>query len=307
MKTKLELMVGYLAGRQGDSVESIRLELRDPTSEASRWLEAVRSKSRAMLDAGSLEAQGSGPPLVPKNSENRGRARNRLVRMFLGTAAAALAFLGGVAAWRAQDESLKRLEATLRHQEARWEARFNQVDSIFERMETVRPSKLPTSREPVSREGKSERPAEPQPYLALARIEARLLEFGKRLEETTRSQAQSDPTIDQLRRELEQIGQLVEARSRASQQEMQSLNAVVQEVLQMLARLSLNSRVPDVMQVPLPVPVPPQGLLPGFGQGPGMLPGAVQDQAPGQENHRGRLDNGSDFRKTPRLQRHGGK
>ena len=42
MKTKLEIMVGYLAGRQGEDVESIRRELEDPSSEASRWLEAVR-------------------------------------------------------------------------------------------------------------------------------------------------------------------------------------------------------------------------------------------------------------------------
>ena len=55
MKTKLEMMVAYLAGRQGEAAESIRRELEDPTSEASRWLEAVRSRSRGIFGAGSPE------------------------------------------------------------------------------------------------------------------------------------------------------------------------------------------------------------------------------------------------------------
>ena len=42
MTTKLEMMVGYLAGRQGKAAESIRRELDDPTSEASRWLDAMQ-------------------------------------------------------------------------------------------------------------------------------------------------------------------------------------------------------------------------------------------------------------------------
>ena len=69
MKTKLEMMVGYLAGRQGEAAELIRRELEDPTSEASRWLEAVRSRSRGVFVADSLE--GPAPISTPSI---RGRA-----------------------------------------------------------------------------------------------------------------------------------------------------------------------------------------------------------------------------------------
>ena len=58
MKTKLEMMVGYLAGRQGESAESIRRKLRDPAGEASRWLEEVQSRSRDILDGGLLKSRG---------------------------------------------------------------------------------------------------------------------------------------------------------------------------------------------------------------------------------------------------------
>ena len=66
MKTKLETMVGYLAGRQGDAVERVRLELEDPGSDASRWLAEVRSRSRALFSPGSLEQPPGGrSPAIP--------------------------------------------------------------------------------------------------------------------------------------------------------------------------------------------------------------------------------------------------
>ena len=61
MKTKLEMMVAYLAGRKGEAAESIRRELEDPTSEASRCLEAVRSRSRGIFGADLAGDAGSHP------------------------------------------------------------------------------------------------------------------------------------------------------------------------------------------------------------------------------------------------------
>ena len=49
MKTKLEMMAGYLAGRRDESADLIRQELGDPASEACRFLEAMREKSRGAL------------------------------------------------------------------------------------------------------------------------------------------------------------------------------------------------------------------------------------------------------------------
>ena len=61
------------------------------------------------------------------------------------------------------------------------------------------------------------------------------------------------------------------------------MNMVLQEVLQTLTRLALSSRGAEPMQVPVPIPVFPQGQLPGLGQGAGMLPGPGQDPMPGQD------------------------
>ena len=85
--------------------------------------------------------------------------------------------------------------------------------------------------------------------------------------------------VDQLRRDVEQLGQQAEARARLSREEFQSLNMVLQEVLQTLTRLALTSRGSEPMQVPVPVPVFPEGHTPGLGQGPGCSPG------PGKVRH----------------------
>ena len=45
MRTKLEAMVGYLAGRDADP--ALLEELDSPSSEASHFLEATRTRSRA--------------------------------------------------------------------------------------------------------------------------------------------------------------------------------------------------------------------------------------------------------------------
>src|SRR5262245_11462758 len=119
MKTKLEMMIGYLAGRQGESAESIRCELRDPASEASRWLEAVRRRSRDVLDVGRLEARRFSPPARIDNAIPIPRPeRKRWLMVVLGVSAAAIAFLGLAATWKAQDGRLTRLERMLGHQEA---------------------------------------------------------------------------------------------------------------------------------------------------------------------------------------------
>ena len=72
MKTKLEMMVAYLAGRKGEAAESIRRELEDPTSEASRCLEAVRSRSRGVFGADLPEMPD---PIPSRSIRNRATAR----------------------------------------------------------------------------------------------------------------------------------------------------------------------------------------------------------------------------------------
>jgi hypothetical protein len=194
----------------------------------------------------------------------------------MGASAASVALLGLAAAWRAREERLIRLETVLGQQEARWEARFNRLDAILARWETDKPREIPVLEEPTPR---AERP----PDLALARIEARLSELGQRLEETTPRQSQGDPMIDQLRRDVERLGQEAEARARVSKQEIRSLNLALQQVLQILSRLDFTPRGGEPMQIPVPVPVLPRGYGPEPGQGTGILPGSGQDQATGQD------------------------
>ena len=283
MKTKLEMMVGYLAGRQGESAESIRRELRDPAGEASRWLEEVQSRSRDILDGGLLKSRGLDlHPYLRKGIVVQRPRRRRWLTVLLGASAVTLAFVGLAATWRVQGERLLRLEAMLRRREAQWGDRFNHLDAILARRLKEVPGMPTASKEPTTREAIPSAPPEKPPDLALARIEARLAELGRRLEEAAPRQPQGDPRIDQLRRDVEQLGQQAEVRARLSRQEFQSLSMVLQEVLQALTRLALTSRGSEPMQVPVPVPVFPQGHTPGLGQGPGMLPGPGQGQTPGQ-------------------------
>jgi hypothetical protein len=283
MKTKLEMMVGYLAGRQGESAESIRRELRDPAGEASRWLEEVQLRSRDILDGGLLKSRGLDlHPYLRKGIVVQRPGRRRWLTVLLGASAMTLAFVGLAATWRVQGEQLLRLETMLRRREAQWGDRFNHLDAILARRQREVPGMPTASKEPATREAIPSDPPEKPPDLALARIEARLAELGRRLEEVAPRQSQGDPSVDQLRRDVEQLGQQAEVRARLSRQEFQSLSMVLQEVLQALTRLALTSRGSEPMQVPVPVPVFPEGHTPGLGQGPGMLPGPGQGQTPGQ-------------------------
>jgi hypothetical protein len=314
MRTKLEMMVGYLAGRQGESAESIRRELRDPASEARRWLEAMRSRSRGLGDTGLAEMQGlSPPPRIRGGIAAQWPGRKPWLTVFLGTAAASLPLLGLAAVWRAKDERILRLEIILAQQESRWEARFNRLDAILARRESDKPREIPVLKEPAPREQRSAAPAERPPDLALARIEARLSDLGQRLDEATPRQSQGDPMLDQLRRDVERLGQEAEARARVSKQEIRSLNLALQQVLQILARLDFTPRGGEPMQIPVPVPVLPRGYGPEPGQGTGILPGSGRDQATGQDP--ARIDPGQDGlgphgfpsgHANPRLSRPGG-
>jgi hypothetical protein len=97
MSTKLQAMVGLLAGREPEP--ALLEELADPTSEASRFLESTRARSRALF---------AGPVAAAPPRDSRGR-RLALV----------------VAAVRLVDLRFRQLEASLeaRSQEARAEAR----------------------------------------------------------------------------------------------------------------------------------------------------------------------------------------
>jgi hypothetical protein len=300
MKTKLEMMVAYLAGRQGEAAGSIRRELADPTSEASRWLEELRSRSAGILGADAPERPA---PIPARPNRNRttapATAGRRLPALLLGASAAALVFLAVAASWRSQDGRLRKLEAAMARREARWGDRFDRLEAALARREAPPRGEPAGSKAANPRELKPSTVEDRPTRLALARIEARLGELGQRLEEAQAGRAQDDQRVAQVRRDLDQLRQEVETAVRASRQEGQELGAAIREILQLLRRLASKSGPMGAMPVPVPVPVPvsPPGHGPGAGQGqgmilgPGAMPGAAQvpgaaypQRAPGRSN-----------------------
>jgi hypothetical protein len=287
MKTKLEMMVAYLAGRKGEAAESIRREFEDPTSEASRCLEAVRSRSREVFGADVPEMPDPIPSRSFRNrATTRQRAGRRLPSLLVGASSAALVFIAVGTAWRAQDHRLRHLEATLARREDRWGDRFNRLEAALTKRESPSPRQPANSNAPNLQELKPPTPADRPTSLALARIEARLGELEQQLGQGQPKQDQDDQQVAQLRRELDRLRQEVEIAVRANKQESQKLSVAIREILDLLRRLLMNSRATEPMQGPVPIPVAPQGHEPGVGQGPGMMsgPGQVQGQMPGQDH-----------------------
>jgi hypothetical protein len=288
MKTKLEMMVAYLAGRKGDAAESIRRELLDPTSEASRCFEAVRSRSRGLFGADVPEMPH---PIPSRSIRNRATARGipgrPLPSLLVGASSAALLFVAVGTAWRAQNERLRQLEATLARHEDRWGDRFNHLEMALTRREAPSQKQPARSNGPNLQELKPPTPADTPTSLALARIEARFGELEQKLGEGQPRQDQDDQQVTQIRRDLDRLRQDMENAVRASKQESQKLSVAVREILELLRRLTMNSGATVPMQVPEHIPFPPQGHEPGVGQGPGMMsgPGQVPGQAqmPGQD------------------------
>jgi hypothetical protein len=284
MKSKLEMMVAYLAGRKGDGAELIRRELEDPRSDASLCLEAVRLRSRRICGTELPVMQRPIPSRpIRKRVTTDGVARRRLPPQLLIVSSAALIFIAMVLAWRAQNDQLRQLESTLARREARWGEHFARLEAALAKRKAPSPSQPIRPNGPTLPQQKPTTVADAPTILALAKLEAKLGELGQRLGERQPRQYQDDPQqVDQLRRELDSFRQELKIAVRASKQENQDLGLAVREILQLLRHLTMQSRSNDSMQqIPMPIlPVPLQGHGPGAGQGPGMISG--QPQVPGQ-------------------------
>jgi hypothetical protein len=283
MKTKLETMVGYLAGRQGDAVERIRLEIEDPASDASRWLADVRSRSRALFSPGSLEQPSSvRSPAIPTSAAEPRPAGHWLLPFALSASAAALVLLAVGAFLRARDDRLNRLETLLAQQEARWGNRLERIETAVTSRRAPSQTETPSSTKPTSQDDKLAPQTDVTTALALARLEARLGELGDRLGQEQPNQESLAPSIEPLRGDLERLRREMELGSQASKKQIQELSAVLREVMHLLKRLAVNARSSEPTQIPVPVPVPiPQGREPGLGQRP-ETGGAGTGQPPDQ-------------------------
>jgi hypothetical protein len=283
MKTKLETMVGYLAGRQGGALERVRLELEDPGSDASRWLTEVRSRSRALFSPGSLEqpSDGRSPTLPTFTAEPRPGRSWWLPPFVLGASAAALVLLAVGAFLRERGDRLNRLEILLAQQDARWRNRIEQIETAVTSPRAPSPAETPRAKTPTSQDAKSAPQVDTTTALALARLEAKLGELGDRFGKEVPKPETSAPSVEPLRGDLERLRREMELGSEASKKQIQELSAVLREVLHLLRRLNVQARSAEPLHVPVPVPIPlPQGREPGLGQrsettGPGQLPGQL--------------------------------
>jgi hypothetical protein len=320
MTTKLEMMIGYLAGKQGTAAETIRRELEEPASEASRWLAAMQRRSQAILRSSPPKAQDLIPPASMRNDMYaHGPARRRLLPFLCGVSAASAILLAMGVAWRAQENRLLRLGTMLTERDAELGTRLDQLNAALTKRRAAPPDHAQAAKQSVPLKANPPVTVDETTGPALARIEARLGEVGDRLRETQASQSPSDPMIDELRRDVERLRKDVEARAQLNSQESREQSMVIQEVLQLLRQQALRPWGPGQTQVPVPVPVPMQEFPRRGGHGPGHMPGA--EQIPGQpqipdENHfrqdagqgdrEGRPQGHSGGFMRPRIQRPGG-
>jgi hypothetical protein len=229
MRSKLETIVGYLAFRDGPAADRLRAELADPASEASRFLEAARQRTRGLV------ADRARPPEQPRQH-----------RRSLAIAALAAGILGlaGAGLWLAESR-IRSLEATLARREAEnrdQTARIERALALALEKPAAR-SSVPQTPTPVPAPVVDrEKPTE----LALARLETGLGRLERRLEGLGNGPNPGpDPAIDatvvELKNELGQLRRDLTASNIAGTRQMQELRSMVIEVGQ-LVRVGLQMR-----------------------------------------------------------------
>lgn len=269
MKTKLETMVGYLAGRQGDAVERIRLELADPGSDASQWLAELRSRSRALFDPGSLNQPpgGRSPAISTFTAEPRPSRRRWLPQLVIGASATAVVIFAVGAFLKTRDDRIHRLESLLAQQDARWGERIERLKSAVTLPRVPLQQETPTVTKPTSHDDKPAPATDPTTALALARLEAKLGELGERLGREEPKAETPDPSAEPLRGDLERLRREMMLGSQAHKRQIQELSAVLREMMQLLKELAVNARTAAPIQNPVPIPMH-QGHNPAMGQRP---------------------------------------
>ncbi len=228
MKTKLEAIAGYLAGRE-DGSAPLRAELDDPSSEASRFLDSTRARSRALLAGLTAPSAGVAPGPTPKSS-HKGRAALGVLACLV--AVAAPLWVGEVRA--------RRLEARLERDRAASEADARALEArLLKALEALKPPPVPEP--PSSRE--------PAIEAALGRLESALERYGKRLDGLARSGSapapasaptaspRTDTALADIRAELVLIRREAAANELAGGRQFQELRTIVQELNEVLRRV----------------------------------------------------------------------
>ena len=283
MKTELERLVGYLAGRQGESAERIRAALGDPSSAASRLLEVTRARTRAMLEPRPPDrANPERPDPTRRRVAPRPARPARAAWLAPGLAAAVLVIAAG-AAWWDNAERLRRLETTLARRDRAWEASLGRRERAWRgqlgRLEAAQAARAKEGRAaPTPPAAPAATPSGAE--VLLARVEARLGRLEQRMDEAGRAPEEPDgPVLARLQRDVDGLRRAAEAEAKATRLELQAIRGLLRDFLQALARGSgrLGGPSPSSMpgqgteSTPLPFPLPMPGPNGGRGRDPSTM------------------------------------
>jgi len=289
MRNRLEAMVGYLADREGEAAPTIRAELGDPTSEASRFLEATRRRTRALVQEQPVADQAPSTPLTLAIRPGFRRAVP-VAGLAASVLLAAAASLGlGEARVRRMEEAMARREAESRSEARRLEDALARAIPIPGKSAPVpSPASTPTA-PPMPRIGPIE--------VALARVESGLGKLERRIDgidlpgpgpappAPEPTPVGADPAIVEIRRDLAALRRELVASDQAGARQVMELRLGLQEVGNLL-RMALSR--PPVM---IPVPGPNGGQ--NF---PNVQPNALSPQIMGlvgnlgSSHHQARLE-----------------
>lgn len=250
MKTKLDAIAGFLAGRE-DGAATLRAELADPASEASLFLEATRARSRSLM-----AEPGVAAPAEP--ARGRRPARRRILPIAAGLFGLALAIGVPLGVGAIRD---RRLEAARDARDAGTRAELDRLAAAL--ANAPRPPGPPPSRDPAIE-------------ATLARLEAALADQGRLLDALARAEPKAapaaptrpDPSLAEIRAEMAAIRRELAADQLASGRQFQDLKTIVQELNEILRRvLGRPDRPPNGGPRPMRLPVP--GFEPGGRPGQG--------------------------------------
>jgi hypothetical protein len=247
---RLETMVGYLAGREGEDAAALRAELADPSSEASRFLESTRLRTWALIEE---------PPVAIEGPSRSVRHRHRHLPFraaMVAAVAASILLTAGVALWLGEAR-LNRLEATLALRETESRADARRIEAALARAIDPPPKAVASPPMPNPR---------PLPIeQALARVEVGLGRLDRRIEGLDRQSPAPapppiiapepapvgvDPAIAEIRREVAALRRELVASDQAGARQVMEIRIALQDVGNLL-RMALN-RPP--MTIPVPIP-----------------------------------------------------
>jgi hypothetical protein len=216
MTTKLDDLVGYLAGRDGEP--RLLDELAEPDSEINRFLEAARTKSRALI----------AEPVASKARPKRSTVRtSNGIGLGIGIGLLLAALL--VAGWSI-DLRLRQIEANQRDRDAEARASVDHLESAVNQL--LENHEEPGGFAPIN--------------AAIARVDGSLEKLQRQIQELDRAAmvTRPEPVAAQVLENLTALRHEIAASEKAKMRQAEELQSSLHEVSRLL-RLLVN-RTPAI-------------------------------------------------------------